>query len=131
MKDLERHLPAPNVGANLDRWWAEGIVSDFEDRFFQRLLTDFTLIAGQELVDRAMARTFMREPFVADHPEDYPQTLVEAGEKRVPVVPQYLPWMPVYVELFWWKLIQDKQQEKKRKEGGHRYRSNVLFQTSS
>ena len=59
--------------------------------------------------------------------EDYPRTLDAAWEKRVPVLPQWLPWTPVYLEMLRWELIQDKKQEKiKRSEGGRRYQSDVL-----
>ena len=117
-KDGAGPTVAPNAGPELDVW-AEDVVSEMENRFYQGYITEFAVMEGARLADRATGGTFMQEAFVAAGEEDYLRTLNEAQEKRVPVLPQWLPWMPVYLEMLWWKLIQDKKQERiKRSDGG-------------
>lgn len=116
----------PNAGPELDVW-AMDAINLMENMFYQGQLTEFAVLEGMRLADRATGGAFMDGQFVPIGSKRYPRSLGDACEKRIPVLPQWLPWAPVYVEMLWWKLIQDREQErKKRREGGRHYRSDVL-----
>ena len=125
-KEGSAPVQAPNVGPELDVW-AMDVIAEMENRFFKGELTEFAVYEGARLADRATGGTFMQGSFPAVGAEGFPRSLEAACTQEVPALPHWLPWTPVYLEMLWWKLIQDRKQERiKRSEGGRRYRSDVL-----
>ena len=78
-KDGAGPTVAPNVGPKLDVW-AEDVISEMENRFYQGVIMEFATMEGARLADRATGGTFMQESFVAAGEEDYPRTLDAARD---------------------------------------------------